>query len=124
MKRSILIAEDHDFLRESLKDYLNAAFPDCTILEASDGAMAVRHVEEDKPDLVVLDLMLPRISGSEVLRRIKKLSPGTRVVVHSLHEEPGYRQQAIAAGADAFVPKSNGPEMLEKAVADLLKEIA
>jgi len=69
---TILIVEDHDTLRETLRKWLSTTFPDCVFFDAKKGEDAVDLAEAEKPDIVIMDIGLPGISGIEATRQIKK----------------------------------------------------
>ena len=99
----LLIADDRARTRRALRALL-AAHPGFEVVgEAADGEEALAGVERLRPDLVVLDVRMPRLDGVEATLRIKARWPAVRVVAHSLAVER--RGDALAAGADAFVPK-------------------
>ncbi len=104
-RQSILIVEDHDRVRRALVEWLADAFPRYRILEASTGEEAVGLAEAERPDIIVMDVGLPQMSGIEATRRIKAVIPKTRVVILTIHEQAEYRARASEAGANAFVPK-------------------
>jgi DNA-binding NarL/FixJ family response regulator len=73
--------------------------------EATDGAEAMRLAQELRPDIMLLDLVMPRVNGLEVLRWIKAERPEIKVIIVTVHDEDAYRQAAEASGADAFLLK-------------------
>jgi SARP family transcriptional regulator, regulator of embCAB operon len=106
----LLIADDLARTRRALRALL-AAHPGFEVVgEAADGEDAVAAVERLRPDLVVLDVWMPRLDGIAAAARIKHRWPHVRVVAHSLAVE--LRADALAAGADAFVPKGAPTEEL------------
>lgn len=116
----LVIAEDHTILREGLKALL-AARPELEVVgEAMDGREAVRVVEELKPDLLMLDLSMPRSNGLEVLKEIKRANPKTRVMVLTVHKTEDYVFTALQAGADGYVLKDSSSSELMLAVASVL----
>jgi DNA-binding NarL/FixJ family response regulator len=83
------------------------------VAEASDGEEAVQRAEELKPDLIVLDIGLPKLNGIEAVRGIRRVSPSTKVVILSQNNDLGVVQAALDAGAVGYVPKTNvGAELL------------
>jgi two-component system, NarL family, response regulator NreC len=116
MTISIILADDHPVVRQGMQALLEAE-PDFSVIgEAGDGLESVRLVEKLRPDVLVLDLMMPGLSGLEVLRIIRKRSPRTRVVVLSMHENNAFVAEALKNGASAYVLKGSDKENLIRAV--------
>ena len=105
MPATILIVEDHDAVRRSLRDWLEVEFPQCRVIEAASGEEAIALIRIESPRLVVMDISLPGMSGIEATRRIKAALPSTQVVMLTIHEDDAHRADAAAAGASAYVPK-------------------
>jgi DNA-binding NarL/FixJ family response regulator len=105
MAVTVLIVDDNAQFRALLRE-LVAAEPDFQVVgEAADGAEAIRLTQELRPDIMLLDLGLPRVNGLEVLRWSKAEHPERKVVIVTVHTEDAYRQAAEASGADAFLLK-------------------
>ena len=105
MPSRILIADDSLVIRRALKsELLNAGFEVCG--EAEDGRAAVEKALELKPDLVVIDLMMPRLSGLAASREISRELPGIPIVMHSVHVLPVHEEEAKKSGVCRVVPKS------------------
>jgi DNA-binding NarL/FixJ family response regulator len=116
----IVIAEDHTILREGLKALL-AARPELQVVgEAADGREAIRCAEDLKPDLMMLDLSMPRSNGLEALKDIKRVSPETKVLVLTVHKTEDYVFTALQAGADGYVLKDSSSAELMLAVRSVL----
>src|SRR5438477_7670302 len=99
----LLVADDRSRTRRALRAVLSTQ-PEIELIgEAADGEEAIAAVERLRPDLVILDIRMPRLDGIAATARIKARWPAVRVVAHSLAVER--RGDALAAGADAFVPK-------------------
>jgi DNA-binding NarL/FixJ family response regulator len=114
----ILIADDQRPARQGLKALLSL-FPDVEVVgEAGDGQGALDLARRYHPDVVLLDVQMPRMDGLEAARRIKDQWPQARVVVLTMHAS--YREEALAAGADVFLVKGCAPEELQRAVAGSL----
>lgn len=111
----VLLVEDHQVVREGVRRLLSG-MPSVEILEAGDGQEALASFRRDRPDVVVLDLNLPGMTGLEVLRRLKAEDDGASVVVLSMHAEPLYAQRALQGGARGYVSKSAPAEELVAAV--------
>jgi DNA-binding NarL/FixJ family response regulator len=119
-KKRIVIAEDHTILREGLKALLSSD-PGLEIAgEAEDGIEAVRKVNELNPDLIMIDLTMPRMNGMEAIREIKKGSPDTRVLVLTVHKTEEYVLASLRAGADGYVLKDSTHAELAMAIRTVL----
>lgn len=105
MKQCIMIVEDHDTVRNALKDWLTLSVPDCQIIEASGAEEALAAVKRWSPDVILMDISLPKMDGIEATRRIKDALPGSKIIVVSIHEDMAHRTSAMEAGAFAYVPK-------------------
>jgi DNA-binding NarL/FixJ family response regulator len=113
---TIVLAEDHQIVRQGLQAILHTE-PELRVVgEAAAGPEAIRLVDRLHPDILVLDLMLPGLSGLEVARETIRLSPRTRVVVLSMHANEAYVVEALRAGAHAYVLKDEGAKDLVKAI--------
>jgi DNA-binding NarL/FixJ family response regulator len=101
----VLIADDHGVVRSGLRLLLDRQ-PDMEVVaEASDGAEAVGQAVIHKPDLAILDVAMPRLTGLQATREIKALSPGTDVLILSMHDDERYLFEALKAGASGYVLK-------------------
>lgn len=104
-KRRIVIAEDHALFRDGLRSLI-CSRPELEVVgEAGDGLEAIRLVREKKPDLLLLDLSMPNLGGIEALKQLKIISPGTKVLVVSMHAMETYLKAALKAGADGYLLK-------------------
>lgn len=117
----ILIVDDHDQVRASLKNWLGATFPNHEFIEAASGEEAVVMSRENEPVLVLMDIALPEMNGIEATRQIKTARPATQVVMLTIHDEPDYRRDAEAAGACAFVGKGRAHSCLVPVLKRLLE---
>jgi DNA-binding NarL/FixJ family response regulator len=105
MVATILIVDDNAQLRTLLRGIV-VQEPDCHVVgEAEDGAEAMRLAQALRPDIVLLDLAMPRVNGLEALRRIKAERPTTKIIIVTVHAEDVYRRAAADSGADAFLLK-------------------
>ena len=113
---TIVLADDHKVVRQGLRAILEAEPAFHVIGEAGSGLEAVRLLERLKPDVLVLDLMIPEISGLEVTRQVRTRSPKTRVVILSMHRDKSYVLEALRNGAAGYVLKDSSAEELIKAI--------
>ncbi len=115
-KQRIVIAEDHTILREGLRALLSTD-PDLEIVgEARDGQEAIRSVEKSKPNLILMDLSMPRMNGMDAIKEIKKRSPETKILVLTVHKNEEYILATLQAGADGYVLKDSTHSELEMAI--------
>ena len=105
-----LIVEDHEDLRAVLRSLLENKTQCVVIGEASDGLQAVQRAQELQPDLILLDLSLPKLNGIEAGRRIRKISPRSKIVFLSQEPDPEIVQSALRLGA-GYLLKSDAREL-------------
>jgi DNA-binding NarL/FixJ family response regulator len=116
MTISVFLADDHPVVRRGLRGLLETE-PDFSVVgEAGDGLEAVELVERLQPDVLVLDLMMPSLSGVEVLRITRQRSPDTRVVVLSFYSTNAFVAEALRNGATGYVLKGCTEENLLHAI--------
>jgi two-component system response regulator NreC len=111
----VLLADDHSIVRRGLRGLLEAAGLQ-VVGEAGDGLEAVRLCEAHQPDILILDIGMPRLNGIEVAARAQKLARPPGVIVLSVHADESYIIRALAAGARAYLLKSATDEDLIPAV--------
>ncbi len=104
-KKKIVIAEDHTILREGLKAMLSSITGLEVIGEAEDGREAVRIASELKPDLMLMDLSMPRMNGIEAIKEIKKQHPEIKILVLTVYKTEEYVLASLQAGADGYILK-------------------
>lgn len=112
----ILLVDDHPMLRYGCSALLRAEFDGVQVREAADGEQALLRVQEEIPNLVIMDMGLPGISGLEATRRLRRRLPQLRVLFHSMHGELTLVRQALEAGALGYVTKAAEPHVLLEAV--------
>lgn len=120
-KHRIVIAEDHTILREGLRALLSSSPSYEIVGEAENGLDAIRSVEKLMPDLVLLDLTMPRMNGMEVIQEITKQSPDTKILVLTVHRTEEYVFASLQAGADGYVLKDASYGELMMAIENVLK---
>jgi DNA-binding NarL/FixJ family response regulator len=102
----ILVVDDHPLFRRGIRMGLEGERDLLIVAEAADGPMAIQAADQFAPDVVLLDISLPTMSGFDVARAIKRRHPSTAVVILTMHEDDGHLFAAIRSGADAFAAKS------------------
>jgi two-component system response regulator NreC len=106
MHLRILVVDDHPVVRQGLKNLLDG-HPDWEIIdEAEDGLEAVEKADRLKPDVVVLDLSMPRMNGLEACREIRKNAPDSEILIVTQHDSPQMMREAFNANARGYVVKS------------------
>jgi DNA-binding NarL/FixJ family response regulator len=116
----VMLVDDHAIVREGYRALLHKQNRLQVVAEAGNGADAYRVYKEVKPDLVIMDLSMPGIGGVEAIRRIRQWDNSARILVFTMHQSAAYAVQAIKAGARGFVTKSNPPEALLHAIAEVM----
>jgi len=111
-QKRILVVEDHSITRRGLTNYLSSASPFVEIEQARNGREAVDLVAQNPPDIIVMDMVMPRMDGSSAAREIKADWPDVKILLLLL--DPGQGQLALESGADAYLLKDSDPgELLE-----------
>jgi two-component system invasion response regulator UvrY len=105
MSASILIVEDHEKVRQALRKLLEVKFSQYQVIEAGSGEEAITLNLAEAPQLIIMDITLPGMSGIEATRRIRATSSSPPVVMFTIHEDNIYREEAKNAGAIAYVAK-------------------
>jgi DNA-binding NarL/FixJ family response regulator len=103
---SVLVADDHGIVREGLRRLLEAETDLEISGEARDGREVLEQVEEHSPEIVVLDISMPRLGGLETLERLRSKYPDVKVILLSVHGDAPFIQSAISLGADGYVLKN------------------
>ncbi len=116
----VVVAEDHRILREGLRAILAAEGGLEVVAEAADGREAVRAAESHRPDVMLLDLTMPRMNGLEAIPEIKRVSPQTRILVLTVHKTEEYVHSALKAGAHGYVLKGSSSAELLGAIRSVL----
>jgi DNA-binding NarL/FixJ family response regulator len=119
-KKKLVIAEDHRLLREGLKALLNASEKFEIVAEAEDGLEAVRCVDKFKPDLILLDLAMPKMNGLSAIKEIRSRFRDTKILALTVHESEEYILEALKSGANGYCLKSAGRNELLSAIQSVL----
>lgn len=119
-KYRLVVIDDHTILREGVRSLLSSRQDYEVVGEGSDGREAIRLADELHPDLILLDLSMPKTNGLEALAEIKRVSPQTRVLVLTMQKAEDYVFAALQAGADGYVLKDASSAELFLAVSSAL----
>jgi two-component system, NarL family, response regulator NreC len=115
----VIVADDHTILREGLVAILSSDPEVQVVAHTSDGPATLEKAIALQPDVLVIDISMPHMSGIEVVRRVRQESPRTRALVLTMHEEEEYVVHAVHAGAYGFLLKDSASRELLSAVRDL-----
>lgn len=119
-KITIVLAEDHHVVREALRTTLNAE-PDLSVIgEASDGLEAVSLVQQRRPNMLLIDVIMPGVGGLEATRQVTERFPKTRVIMLSMHDNEVYVLQALKYGAAGYVLKESDMTDLIQAIHEVM----
>jgi two-component system response regulator NreC len=113
---TVVLADDHHIVRHSLRVMLETKAGFQVVGEAEDGLQALELLERLKPDVIVLDVMMPKLGGLEVARQAGKRSSATRVVILTMYADEAYVIEALRAGARGYVLKTCSPEEFVTAI--------
>ncbi|MFN0138883.1 MAG: response regulator [Pyrinomonadaceae bacterium] len=121
-KLKILLAEDHQIVREGLKLLLNSQ-PDMEVVgEAGDGEIAIEMVKTLQPDIIIMDISMPRLNGLMATKRLRAANSDVKILTLSRHTDDGYLQQLIAAGVNGYVLKQSAPTHLINAIREVASD--
>ena len=116
MKTSLLLVDDHAVVRTGLRMLLEGESDIEIVGEAENASEALNQISQLTPDVVLMDIGLPDLSGIEATRKIKHLAPDTAVLALTIHEDEEYFFKMLDAGASGYVPKRAAPEELLTAI--------
>lgn len=120
-KIRVMLADDHQIVRQGLRLLLEGDAGLELVGEAADGMTAVSLAEKLQPDVLVVDLMIPRLHGLEVVRQVRRDSPKTRIIVLSMHADEPYVAEALRNGASGYVLKDSSGDDLIKGIHAIMK---
>ena len=112
----ILLVEDHTILRKGIKALLEEEQGIEVIGEAEDGIAAMKAVDKDQPEIVLLDISLPYLNGLEITRKISKHYPGIKILILTMHNSDEYAFELLSAGAKGYLIKKAAPDELISAI--------
>jgi DNA-binding NarL/FixJ family response regulator len=112
----ILLADDHTLFRAGIRSLLDRVGEVTIVAETGDGREALDLIEKHRPDIALLDITMPGLNGLEVAARVSSVSPGTRILILSMHANEGYVAQALRAGVAGYLLKDAAATELEVAL--------
>lgn len=115
-KITLILADDHRLVRDGIKSLLNGATDIAILAEAENGTQAADLAAMHKPAVMLLDISMPHLNGLDAVKTIKSLSPETKVIMLSMHEEPEYIIKSLKNGASGYLLKSVERDELLKAI--------
>lgn len=118
---TIILADDHQILRQGIKALLETDPEFRVVGQTGDGLEVVQLTERLRPNVLVLDLGIPRLHGLEALRQVRQYAPATKVVVLSMHADDPYVREALRNGASAYVLKDASGDDLVQAIRQVLE---
>jgi two-component system response regulator NreC len=121
MTVTVLLADDHPIVRQGMRHLLQAESDLKVVGEATDGLETVQLVEKHRPNVLIVDMMMPGLNGLEVLRQVKKRSPATFSIVLSMQSADAYVVEALKSGASGYVLKDSGPSELVNAIRQVIQ---
>lgn len=116
---TVMIADDHVLLREGLKQILDLEEDIDVVAQAGDGKEAVEKAMKCKPDVILLDINMPKMSGIEALRRFKDLGASSKIIMLTIHDDREYLCETIKIGANGYILKDSDADSLIKAIRDV-----
>lgn len=115
----VLLVDDHAIVRVGIRDVVNQASDICVVAEADDGETARRLIREKQPDVLVLDIRLPSVSGIEVARWARSAYPDIAILILSAYDETPFVAAAIQAGVNGYILKTASPEVIVQGIRDV-----
>ncbi|MBI3925988.1 MAG: response regulator transcription factor [Armatimonadetes bacterium] len=117
----VLLVDDHPLVRQGIRAVLESEEDIVVVGEASDGKEGVRQAEVLRPDVIVMDVQMPRMEGIEATREIKQSLPGCSVIVLTVNDEEMFLIEAVHAGAGAYILKESSGDMLVQSIRALAR---
>ena len=116
MRIKIVIADDHEIFRKGLLSLFNSQRGFEIIGEAGDGEEVISVLAKNQPDVVLLDISMPKVNGLNIIPQLKKRFPKVKIILLTMHDETPFLNKALALGANGYVLKTTGEEELFKAI--------
>lgn len=118
---TVMIADDHVLLREGLKQLLELEDDIDVIAQAGDGEEVIEKAQKNNPDVILLDINMPKTNGIEALRRLKDLGIDSKIIMLTIHDDREYLLETMKIGANGYVLKDSDGDSLIKAIRDVNK---
>lgn len=115
----ILIADDDEIIRSVLAAICSSLTATLVVAQASDGEQLMERFEATSPDVVLLDIDMPKLSGAEALKKIKERSPATSVLMLTANSTPSVVKDCLRNGAQGYVLKTNPPDVIRASIREL-----
>lgn len=115
-KTRVMLVDDHPLVRSGIRALLETVEQFEIVAETGEGNEAIRLIEQLRPDVVLMDIAMPVMSGLEITARAKKVFPETKVIILTMHATEEYQSYAATAGADGYLLKSSAVSELESAI--------
>lgn len=119
-KTKVLVADDHKLVREGIVKLLGFYEEIEVIGEAKDGLETVKKIRSDFPDLVLLDLNMPRMNGIDTIKKIKEIAPNIKVLILTIHDDEEYIYEVTKAGAEGYIQKDIEPDELRNSIKEVI----
>ncbi len=120
-KINILIADDHKLIRETWTYILNSDPRFQVVAECGDSEEAVELAKQKRPHIVLMDINMTPINGFEATEKIRKVSPGSKIIGVSMHSQPAYAKKMLQVGAKGYVTKNSSREEMFKAIMEVFR---
>ena len=119
-KTKVLVADDHKLVREGIVKLLGFYEEIDVIGEAKDGLETIEKVRNDFPDLVLLDLNMPRMNGIDTIKKIKEITSEIKILILTIHEDEEYIYEVTRAGAEGYIQKDIEPDELRNSIKEVM----
>jgi DNA-binding NarL/FixJ family response regulator len=123
MAATILIVDRYDVVRAALGQWLKVVFPSVRIVEASNSADALAYINDQVPNIVIVDILLPGSNGVSATQQIRSVLPLVPIVILTMYEDEVYQTEAVKAGANVFVPQREMYQELIPSLRALLAKV-
>src|SRR3984893_18879118 len=120
-KVSIMIVDDHTLIRETWSFLLGKNENFDVVAECGDGERAIELARDKRPDVILLDINMAPMSGFDVLKMIRKYSPGSKILGVSIHSQPAYAKKMLRLGAKGYLTKNSPRNEMEEAIIEVIK---